>query len=189
MGSQQSRFRFETERLKDGPMAHEFSHAPALFDLLDDPEYLFEDPVTGSLKLTLVGDTVILQGIISTVASAPCGRCLERIRIPLKAQVTLAFINDPRLLDRESHPELDEENTYYFDGEFVHPMEPMRELLLLELPPIPACVLDPGDICPIHGGKMGARVFGPPEDTAGEKKPPGNTLQEQMERLRRQLEG
>lgn len=188
MAAKPPRFRFETERLKTGPMSYEISQAPGVFDLLEDPEYRFEDPITGTLKLTLVGDTVVMQGAIATVATACCGRCLETIRIPLRAEVVLAFIHDERLLDREAHPELDEENTHYFDGECVYPMEQLRELLLLELPLIPACELDPGDLCPVSGKQMGTRVFGPAEEKTGREEA-GNTLHDQVEELRRKLQG
>lgn len=190
MKNKKNRFQFETDRLKDGPVTYEISREPGEFDLLDDPEYRFVDPITGSLKLTLAGDTVVMQGEIRTVATAPCARCLDDIRLPLSAAVTLAFINDERLLDRESEYALEEENSFYFDGEIIYPMEALRELLLLELPVVPACQLDEGDVCPFSGKKMGGVVFGEPDErprTVNEEA--GNSLREQMEQLRRKLEG
>lgn len=195
MQKNKPRFQFETDRLKDGPVTYEISRDPAEFDLLEDPEYKFLDPITGTLKLTLAGDTVVMQGEVRTVATAPCARCLESIRLPLTAGVTLAYMNDERLLDRESEYAISEENTFYFDGEMVYPMEQLRELLLLELPVVPSCQLDPGDICPVTGRKMGGLVFGDdspgaePPASGGEDGEPGNTMREQMERLRRKLEG
>ncbi|MCC5877015.1 MAG: DUF177 domain-containing protein [Candidatus Sumerlaeia bacterium] len=195
MQKNKPRFQFETDRLKDGPITYEITRDPTEFDLLEDPEYRFLDPITGTLKLTAAGDTVVMQGEVRTVATAPCARCLESIRLPLAARVTLAFINDERLIDRESDYSLEEENSFYFDGEMIYPMEPLRELLLLELPVVPSCQLDPGDLCPVTGRKMGGLVFGA-EGSAPDLPAPqngddeeGNSLREQVEKLRRKLEG
>jgi uncharacterized protein len=179
--------KFVTERLKDGPVTYPINETPATFDLLEDPEYRFEEPVTGQIRLTLVGDTVVLQGHVATRARTACARCLNDIGVFLRAELTLAFMHDPALLDPARDPEQFDENTYYFDGEAIYPMEAMREVLLLELPMVAACELEPGDICPITGEKAGSRFFGPTEEKPVVEGKPGDSLADQMRRLRRQL--
>lgn len=180
--------KIETERLKHGPTEHVLAEDPAVFDLLNDPEYHFGEPVRGTIKARMVGsDTVLLTGNVQTVAEVPCARCLETLRLPLRAAVNLAFMTDDRLLDPVAYPELADEAAFWFDGEAVYPAEALRELLLLELPTVASCELEEGDICPIRGVKVGPMVFGP----TGEEDLPAaggeNSLKDQIERLRGKL--
>ncbi|MBI5154073.1 hypothetical protein HZA57_02455, partial [Candidatus Poribacteria bacterium] len=70
--------RLEIERLRHQPVELEFSLPPAEFDLTDDPQFRFEQPVTGRFEARMAGnDTVILTGKIATVACCDCVRCLE----------------------------------------------------------------------------------------------------------------
>ncbi len=180
--------KFETERLRTGPMTVDREDPPAAYELLDDPEYRFEKPVQLRIQLSLVGDTVLIRGSVETVASVECARCLHPIEVPLRAEgIALTYMQDERLLDPAKYPDLAEENTSYYDGEFVYPAEQLRELLLLELPSVPACTLGPGDICPVRNVKMGPMVFGPPE---GEDPPeaPGTSLGDQLRRLREEMQ-
>lgn len=154
------KFRFETERLKTGPITYDVAEPPALFDLTDDPEYVFDEPVTGTLTLRLAGTTVLMSGFLRTVAKSPCARCLEPLRVSLRAEVQLTYMDDPRLLDAKTYPELVDDDAHWYDGEMVYPAEQLRELLLLELPPIAACELEKGDVCPIRNVKVVTPTFG-----------------------------
>ena len=183
--------KIETERLRHGPTEHVLAEDPAIFDLLDDPEYTFSEPVRGTLKASIVGtDTVLLRGTVQTIAEVPCARCLERLRVPLRAAIHLAFMTDDRLLDPDAYPELADDSTLWFDGEAIYPAEALRELLLLELPPVAACELEEGDVCPIRGVKVGPLVFGPTgdEETPAAEPPGPGSLRDQIERLRGKLD-
>lgn len=164
MASKKHPLRFETERLKDGSVEYDLTETPEVMGLAEDPEYRFIDPVRLNFKLTLLGDTVLLKGRISTIARNTCARCLEDIGIPLSADVTIAYMTDPRLLDPERYPELVDDDTHYYDGEAIDPGEHLRELLLLELPTVPACELQEGDFCPVRKVKLEPMVFGPAEE-------------------------
>ncbi len=185
-------FRFEVLRLRGGSQTFDLSEPPATFDLLDDPEYLFEEPVRLQVTLRLIGTTVLMNGEISTLARAACARCLEKIGIPLRARVDLVWMNDERLLDLDRYPELYDDHTHYYDGEIVYPAEQLRELLLLELPTVPACELEPGDICPVRNVKVEPQVFGPEEEFEEEKmeleEEEGDSLAAQLKKLRRDME-
>ncbi len=188
-------FKIEAERLRHGPMEYVLAEDPKVFDLQNDPEYRFDDLVRGTIKAQMVGsDTVLLTGDIQTVAAAPCARCLESLRLTLRADVNVAFMTDERLLDPVAYPELHEDPVYWFDGEMVYPAEALRELLLLELPTVPACELEPGDICPIRNAKVGPMTFGPASpagklSTGEEDMEDDQSLKGQLRRLRGQLDG
>jgi uncharacterized metal-binding protein YceD (DUF177 family) len=183
------KLRFEVLRLKTGAQTYEQEDSPAIYDLQNDPEYTFDEPVRIALTLRLIGSTVIMTGTVSTVATAPCARCLESIRIPLNAKVSLAFMTDERLLDRERYPELIDDGSLWYDGEAIYPAEELRELLLLELPQIPACELEPGDICPVRNVKITPRVFGPAEEFEEEKAAAEEgSLSAQLRKLRKDIE-
>lgn len=183
-----NRLKFETERLKNGPISHELAESPLLFDLAEDPDYIFDEPVQLQLTLTLVGTTVLVRGTVSTIAKAPCSRCLEPLRVALRAAVSLTFMQDDRLLHPEKYPELLDDDTHWYDGEIVYPAEQLRELLLLELPSNPGCELDENDICPIRNVKVTPQVFGAEDENSAEKSPDDGSFAAQLKKLRRDRE-
>lgn len=179
-----SRLKFDTERLRTGPIHAEVNEPPEVLELVDDPEYTFEEPVTGALMIRLVGSsTVLVSGTVRTIAKSPCARCLEPIRVPLTAKVELTFMTDERLRDPDRYPELANDTTYWYDGESIYPADALRELLLLELPNIAACELEPNDFCPIQNRSIGPRVFGP--EIVEEDEEDDNSLRAQLEKLRK----
>ncbi|CAN5438659.1 hypothetical protein BH09SUM1_BH09SUM1_32750 [soil metagenome] len=186
MPAKPQRLKIEAERLKAGAMTYELQEPPVALDLLEDPEYVFDDPITGTLEARIVGDTVLLRGTIKTFATSPCGRCLETIRIPLIAHVTLTYMTDERLKDPDRFPDFADDSSYWYDGEIIFPGEQLRENLLLELPSVPACELEPGDICPIRGVRMTPPVFGPSDDeVAAKDEEDENSLKAQLKRMKK----
>jgi uncharacterized metal-binding protein YceD (DUF177 family) len=182
--------KFETERLKAGPQTHVVDVGPAVLEIVDDPEYQFNDPVHVELTLRMVGaDGVLATGEVSTVAEAPCARCLDNLRVPIRAKITLLYQTDERLKSPDKYPELFDDNSFWFDGDFVEPAEQLRELLLLELPPTPSCELDEGDRCPISGKVHKPLVFGADEVEVKVEDPDDNSLGAQLRRMRKQKEG
>jgi len=186
MNEKMMKLKFETERLKSGPLTYDINQPPDIFDLLDDPEYEFKDPVRGELTLRLVSSTVLLSGSLSTFATGPCARCLEPLRIPLRTTFMLTYMTDERLLKPDEFPELVSDSTFWYDGEMIYPAENLRELLLLELPTIPACQLQPGDICPIRNVQVHPLVFGPQEDEEVPETEDDNSLKAQLRRLKKE---
>ncbi len=188
-------YKIEAERLRHGPMDFVLAEDPKVFDLQDDPEYRFEDPVRGAIRAQMVGsDTVLVTGTVHTVAGVACARCLEPLRLTLRADVHVTFMMDERLLDPVAFPELHEDPVFWYDGEMVYPAEALRELLLLELPTVAACELEPGDICPIRNVKVGPMTFGPNSpagrlSTGEEEFEDDQSFKGQMRRLREQLDG
>lgn len=184
-------FRIETQRLKDGPITHDLDLSPEESGLNDDPEFEFNTPVTGRLKASLIGKDVYLSGEVATSASCPCARCLEPMGLDLKAKVTLIYMQDDRLKDPDKYPELQDDNTFWYDGEFVYPVEQLRELLLLQLPPVVSCELTAENVCPVRGVKIQEMVWGDlqtfhqEEEAEDEEK----SFAAKMKKLRSRLEG
>lgn len=182
--------KIEAERLRDGPQTIQLKQTPAEFDLVDDPEFRFEDPVTGTLVASYVAGSVLLKGTIRTVALAPCVRCLEPLRVSLVAEVTFIYMADPRLQDPAKHPDLADDNSFYFDGDILDPTEQLREALLLELPGHPACELEEDRTCPIRGVKVPKIVIGPVEgegEVESEGKPQAGTWSSQLKEIARKM--
>lgn len=190
MGPKLKTIRFEVLRLRSGGEEYEQENSPDAYDLRDDPEYIFEEPVRLRVALRLVGTTVLMGGEVSTVAQAPCARCLEPLRVPLSAPVDLIYMTDDKLREPERYPELADDNTAWYDGEIVYPAEKLRELLLLELPAIPACELEDDDFCPVRGVHVGPLVFGPAEEFEREKEAAEGeeSLGAKLRRLREEME-
>ena len=180
--------KFETERLHTAPVTKEISEPPEHFDLLDDPEFKFEEPVTGELTARIVGSTtVLISGFIRTVAKAPCGRCLEDLRLPIRTDVHLTYMTDPRLKEPDKFPELVDTGSHWYDGELIYPIEQLREALLLELPHTSSCELEEDDTCPVRGVKVGPFVFGPSEEEEVAKPEDPESLASKLKKLRKDL--
>ncbi len=160
--------RIETDRLKNGPLSFESTFPPEFFDLLEDPVYEFHEEVSVNLKAYQAGgNSVVITGDVKTVAQSPCVRCLNSLRVPVTAKVTLVYMHDDRLLETDRYPELVDDDSFYFDGEAIYPMEQLREFLLLELPNLPACEVDEKpDVCSLTGEKLPPRVYGPADAKA-----------------------
>ncbi|MCC6547847.1 DUF177 domain-containing protein [Candidatus Sumerlaeota bacterium] len=184
-----SRLKFETERLKSGPITYDIVEAAHTFDLLKDPDFVFDEPFQLHLTLSMIGQTVLMRGTIATIAKSPCSRCLEPLRVALHAEVSITFMQDERLLDTAKYPELIDDDTHWYDGESIYPAEQLRELLLLELPPNPGCELDDNDICPIRNVKVEPQVFGAAEADAPAAATDENSFAAQLRKLRRGLDG
>ncbi|MDX2175200.1 MAG: DUF177 domain-containing protein [Candidatus Sumerlaeia bacterium] len=186
-------FRIVAEQLRQGPVSFPVKETPKAFGIEDEEMVRFEDPIVGELTAMIASQTVIIRGELRTFVTAACSRCLDPVRVPVRAKVELSYIHDPRMLQLDRYPELFGEDTAYFDGEVVAPAPELREVLLLEMPPFPACELEPDETCPVTGRDMSKRTFGdtqkPAKKPAPEPAKPAdrNTWKNQIQALRDQL--
>ncbi len=185
MPKKNARLKFETERLKSGPLDYEISCEPDVLDLTEDEQFSFVDPVVLNVKLTLISETVLMRGRLSTVGEATCSRCLDPVRIPFNVDVNLVYMQDDRLKHPDKHPELAEENSYYYDGEIVYPAEQLRELLMLELPQFPVCEDEPGRTCRNAALKVQPMQFG--ETHSEQDQESDDSFAAQLKKLRKDL--
>ena len=186
-------FRIEAEQLRQGPVTFAVDVAPKALGIEDEEMFRFEEHIVGELTAMIATQTVMIRGELRTKVTADCARCLDPIRVPMRVKVELSYIHDPRMLQLDRYPELFGEDTAYFDGEVVAPAPELRELLLLELPPFPACELEPDQTCPISRRDMSNRTFGGTERAPRQPAPEAppvpemNPWKNQIQALRDQL--
>lgn len=185
--------KIEIERLMKGPLEVDFELTPAEFDLLDDPEFTFDQPVTGNFTAQLVGDdNILVSGRMETEATAACVRCLEPMRVPLDVSFQFAFL--PQRDERPRDDDPDDDEKLYYDKGIAHPRERLREELMLALPYLPKCELNAEGVCPVSGKEMeqGPMTFGPRsgdgDREAAQPNAPTAAWREQLASVRKQLE-
>lgn len=201
--------RIEVERLRSGPVDLAVDEPPRTFELDREADLVFDENVTGELRFALSGKSVLITGKLKTRVAVECVRCLHQLHAPLFVDVSLTYMHDERMLQPKRYPELIGDETIYFDGILIDAREGLRELILLELPPFPACELEADNTCPVRGVKVGPMVFGEtaqapatapepkPQRAAknakkvapSEPEPPANSWKAQLSQARKRLEG
>ncbi len=189
--------RIEVERSRHETVELTFELPPSALDLVDDPEFEFRSPVTGHLNARMIaGETIHVRGEIRTQATSTCARCLTELPVPLVAPIDLMFFPEPSAFDRQRFARLEEDEKVYYTGDFLHPGEQLREELMINLPFIPACELEAGNICPVTGEKVefppiasgtAAIDAAESEDPAALPRETGNSLAAQLARVRKQM--
>lgn len=168
--------RIELERLHDGPMRLERVFTAADLDLTQDPEFRFPGPISLELVATIAttGDSILLRGSITTTAQAACVRCLEDLPLDVCARFEIGYLRRPDGWDGRAHRD---DDALYFDGDYLEPLEQLREELMVALPYLPSCTLQDGDFCPVRGIVVGPMVFGPRDESAGAPAPAPPAIQ------------
>lgn len=194
--------KIEVERLRQGAVDLEFVLEPAELDLSDDREFTFQQSVTGTARVSLVGtENVRMVGHLKTATRAACVRCLRDLDMPLVARFDLVFLPEPPEKEKARFVELRDHEKLYYKGDYVHPGEQLREELLVALPYLPGCVRTQPDVCAITGEHLPPLAYGeekeeaPAETTdapAAKKKSipaPAPSWKSQLEGLKRQIKG
>lgn len=156
--------------LKEYPVVLEINHSPAFFELEDD-EYSFKENVSGEVTFTLVENTVLSRGWLRTKVHTHCVRCLEEFVVNLDVKVELTYSNDPKLLEVPGEFDALADIINYFDGEIIEPKNELRELIMLELPPLPLCREDCKGLCPNCGANLNKEQCKCPSAEREESKP------------------
>jgi uncharacterized metal-binding protein YceD (DUF177 family) len=166
-------FRIETEALRTGPVTFDVDELPRDFGLEPEEGLSWPDRITGHVRAAAVGTSVILTGELRTTVLIDCVRCLEPIRVPICGKVALTYMADLAKADLERFDNLDEPEVCKYDGTVVESREDLRQIIALEVPPFPSCVLERG-ICPIRGVPVGKMTFGgdPETENAPRQLPP-----------------
>ncbi len=178
--------KIEIERLIKGPIKRDYELPPADFDLLEDREFSFREPVKGSITAKLAGPhNVLVEGTIATTAKVECVRCLHELKIPLTVSFQTVFLPTPEDAERFDDPQ--DDDRLYYKGDMLDPREQMREELMLALPALPSCEHESMRDCP-HGRELGdmASAATPAAEEAPEPAP--NSWQAQLDRVRRELD-
>lgn len=120
------------------PGSHRSVHVEAmLLDLSSGPVTVQEeDPLVLDAILERVSEGIVVRGEVQGQWHAVCSRCLTDVERPLTVQFSELF---------EEHPKDDE--TYPLSGESIDLELPLRDAVILDLPPVPLCSQDCVGLC------------------------------------------
>jgi uncharacterized protein len=114
--------------------------------------------VKGNVKVTRLGDGVLVQGDVKADVQLQCSRCLEDISLPVEARLEEQF---QQTVDVETGHAItrreDEEDDTAFKIDANHLMdltEPVRQALLVAIPMRPLCREDCKGLCPECGANL-----------------------------------
>jgi uncharacterized protein len=99
-----------------------------------------DEPIHIEISLEHVADSIVVNGTATAVYEGECARCLEPVRHTVATPVRELF-----------EPEPIEGQTYALEGEDVDLGGPLRDNLLLELPPTVLCREECAGLCPACG--------------------------------------
>jgi uncharacterized protein len=101
-------------------------------------------------------DEVIGRGRVRGTLELPCSRCLEAARVPIDARVDLLFRREGAEPEAKGEVEVDpdEPDAFTHDGIKLSLQEPLRELLIAELPISPLCDEACRGLCPTCGANQ-----------------------------------
>ncbi len=118
----EERFKLYLDRMGDGePVPLTGTYPPELFEV-EETDLTFRKPVQVTGQAYTTDDHLVLHFDAQAVAHIPCSICNEWVEVPL--QVKGVYETIP----------LSEIEGYFFDFHL-----PLREALLLELPPVAEC--------------------------------------------------
>ena len=121
------------------PLEAEVEIAP--MEVMSDPVHFVDVRVEGEYLCT--GDNRIsVKAEVSAQADTRCSRCLEPVRVPVRATVDAVY-------DRQPDPE--DPDLYSFEASTVELTDAVRDALLLELPMRVLCKEDCKGLCPECG--------------------------------------
>ena len=143
--------RIELDKLEE--FGGKFSRVYGINQLsLDDREVRLIDPALVHGRIKRSGNEVELSGELTASIEAPCGRCLQPVRLPIHSEFAERFVPTVSWRAEEQH-ELHEEdlNLAVFDGEAIDLDDLVREEILLALPGHFLCSEDCKGLCSICG--------------------------------------
>lgn len=141
-------------------LSYEFSpaHDEGLADVEQSGEAAFLTPVTVSLELNRVADTVEVRGHLSVRLGLTCGRCLAEFEQNAATDFFCVFVPHP---EERRHPtpgdlELDAEDVglLFYDGPALETDEAVREEVLALVPYRALCRPDCRGLCPHCGANL-----------------------------------
>ena len=138
-----------TEALKNPGQGYPFKAEVALEDtvVLDDPVHF--GPVTVSGHVMGTGEAVSVLARAETVVDTRCSKCLEPMRLPLRADLDVRFLRAP---------DPDDPDLYAYDASTIDLTDPVRDALLLEMPLRFLCKEDCKGLCPHCGANLNKRT-------------------------------
>lgn len=121
------------------PFEAEIEIAP--MEVLSDPVH-FEDVRAEGEYLCPGDNRISVKAEVSAQADTRCSRCLEPVRVAVRATVDAVY-------DRQPDP--DDPDLYSFEASTIELTDAVRDALLLELPMRNLCSEDCRGLCPVCG--------------------------------------
>lgn len=134
------------DRLGEEPTSVTIDAPPAELGLTDSV-YRFEQRVRGELTFQLIGHDVQGHGELHAEAVADCARCLAPARCRLRAPVRLIWLRRSPDAEPDREPSPEDIMARYFEGKQIDLREPLRELIMAELPGAVYCRPDCKGLC------------------------------------------
>jgi uncharacterized protein len=105
------------------------------------------EPVTSEVMLESVREGILVTGQAATVGDAVCSRCLDPVRVDLRAPLQELYAWSAQEAEVDDLGELGP----HLDGELLDLRPPIRDGLILEMPQAPLCEPDCPGLCPQCG--------------------------------------
>jgi len=106
------------------------------------------EPLHADLSLQRLDDIILVRGSLAGPYGYTCARCLAERSEDLDLDVTWTLMPHDKMLDEQTSPDeefeltTDDLDVSFFDSDEIDLGALMRELVLLELDPIPHCEVD-----------------------------------------------
>jgi DUF177 domain-containing protein len=136
------------------------TYLPGALDF-QEVDFRQSGPLTVNAEAGLAGNEVRVRGHISGVLEAACGRCLEKVGIPVELDFDLPY-RPMEEIAREEEVEVgkDELEVGFFPDDGVNLADVVREQVLLFAPMKVVCRPDCRGLCPVCGADRNARECG-----------------------------
>jgi len=118
-------------------------------DLVEE-NAVFLEPARADLTVRLVGDEILVQGVVTARLSFVCSRCLTPFELPVASRFDLVYL--PEDLDALSEELTDEKiDQMYYSGRQLDLRAVVLEQLNLTFPAKPLCAPGCEGICAVCG--------------------------------------
>lgn len=159
------------EQLEKGPQTYAYDLGLEELDLSDEI-FTFEGRVKGEIEFKLIGQDVTADGELVAHAVTPCARCLEPARVEIRVPIHEVWLK--RGVDEAGMEEAPGESpplVEFYEGEEIDLKEPLRELIMAELPRLAYCRADCKGLCPTCGVNLNRETCECPTLLASESEP------------------
>ena len=124
----------------------------AYLETFSQIDFDFETPLQSDVRISKVGQTVLVKGKVQTNLRLQCVRCLKEFSYPLSSTFELILhpLKEGGLGEETELSEEDLESGFFEEGE-IHLSEIACEQILLEIPYQPICDEGCKGLCPVCG--------------------------------------
>ncbi len=149
----------QIDKLKRRPrqinIAELATNFPALRDLVEQGTVAFNKPINGTLEAIWAGDVIEVSGLLTTVVTSPCSRCLIPVLDQLEVQVTLCYSSreddDEVPVVEELEIEQSELGLIPLSGSEIDLRPDLAQEIVMALSQQPLCQESCQGLCPVRG--------------------------------------